>query len=106
MHAPERRRDLRFRIDRSAKLFNHMTGKYVAGKTLNVSASGAMLVFDHSTKLLPGQRVQVGICDNADHVILSANDMLDATIIRSEHQDMNLKIAVNFDDSCRLTAAA
>ena len=106
MHAPERRKNLRIRIARSAKLFNHMTGKYVAGKTLNVSASGAMLVFDHTTKLLPGQRVQVGICEDPKHVVLASNDMLNATIIRSEHKDTGLKVAVNFDDHCRLTTAA
>ncbi|WP_432796999.1 PilZ domain-containing protein [Poriferisphaera sp. WC338] len=106
MHSSERRRDLRIRIARSVKMLNTLTGKYVAGKTLNVSAGGAMMVFDRTAKLSPGQRVDIGISRDAHDVLLAKNDMMHATVIRSETQADSIKIAVAFNERRTNSAAA
>ncbi|QDU34030.1 PilZ domain protein [Poriferisphaera corsica] len=105
-HVPERRKDLRIRIARSVKIYNHLTGKYLAGKTLDVSAGGAMIVFGQHAKLHPGQRIQVGIARDARQALLAAEDMLDATVIRSLSQSLGVRVAIEFDERRSMSKAA
>ncbi|QQE12084.1 PilZ domain-containing protein [Planctomycetota bacterium] len=106
LHVPERRRDLRLRIARTVKIYNHLTGKYIAGKTLDVSAGGAMIVFGRHAKLHPGQRVQIGIARDARQALLASEDMLDATVVRSLPQTLGTKVAIEFDERRSMKVAA
>ena len=64
MPKAERRRHARHTASNPVKVRCMMTGKYMAGRLSNASASGAMLEVRQSSLLVSGQRLQIGIAWN------------------------------------------
>ena len=88
-----------------AKIKCLMTGRFLAGRTVNVSAGGAMLQVDHPSLLVPGQRVAIGMADTQQDVILRSEDMSEATVVRSIGVKGAQTVAVQFDQRQALLAA-
>ena len=103
--AGERRHDVRLSLERPAKIKCLMTGRYLAGRTVNVSAGGAMLHVDHPSLLVPGQRVAVGLADTQQDVILRGEELSEATVVRSVALKGAQTVAVQFDQRQALLAA-
>jgi hypothetical protein len=93
----DRRRDARLPLDRPVKVQCLHTGRYLAGHTCNLSSSGALVEIDHPSLLIPGQRIKVGVSQTKQDVILRAEEMTEATVVRSMGHRGTQRVAVMFD---------
>ncbi len=100
----DRRRDARLMLERPAKVQCLHTGRYLAGRTTNLSSSGALVEINHASLLIPGQRVKVGIAQTSQDVILQAEQMSEATVVRSMGHRGSQTVAVMFDQRQELAA--
>jgi hypothetical protein len=101
----ERRRDARIPIDRPVKLQCCVTGRYLRGRTDNLSSSGALLEIEHPSLLVPGQRLRVGIAWNRGQVVLEQDDLAEATVVRSLGHGESQRVAVRFTQRQTLAIA-
>lgn len=102
----ERRRDARLAVERPIKLQCAQTGRYLSGRTSNLSASGALLEVDHPSLLVPGQRLRLGIAWDNQRAILESPALAQATVIRSSARGATQHVAVRFDQRQELAASA
>jgi len=100
----ERRRDARLPLDRPVKVQCLHTGRYLAGHTFNLSASGALVEIEHPSLMIPGQRIKVGVAQTKQNVILQSEEMADATVVRSMGHRGRQTVAVMFDHRQELAA--
>jgi c-di-GMP-binding flagellar brake protein YcgR len=97
MTTPERRRDPRIFTHYPVKLkCEQSAGKYIPGTTDNVSDGGAMLMLDHTRLLTTGQKVQIGIVSNPACGMLTTEDFVEATIVRSLGHGETQHVAVRY----------
>ena len=101
----ERRRDPRLDVTRPVKLHCPDTGRYWAGRTCNLSPGGAMVEVAHPSLLVPGQAVQLGVAWTSRQTLLNANDLVDATVVRSLGDGAVQYVAVSFAHRLPLAAA-
>jgi hypothetical protein len=94
--ASERRRDARLEVRRPVKLHCAQTGRYWAGQTCNISPGGAMIQVAHPSLLVAGTNRQA---------LLSAGDMVDATVVRSLGGGDAQYVAVRFAQRLPLALA-
>lgn len=106
MSINERRRETRFPVIRPVKLRCVESGRFLAGKTSNVSAGGALLELDSAARVTPGQRLEVGIAWNAGQALLSASSLTAATVIRAQPLNRRQRVALRFDHPQELAATA
>ena len=106
MTASERRHDARFQMQRPAKLQCLETGRYIAGSTGNISACGALLTLQHPSRLLPGQRVRLGVAWTRQNALLAADAMIEATVVRSIGFGQHQQVAISFDRQQELAMTA
>lgn len=92
-------------LTRPVKVQCLITGRYVAGNTENVSAGGALLVVNHPSVMVPGQRVRVGIADHPRAALLTQESFSDATVIRSLGMGGSQRLAIQFDQPQALAIA-
>ena len=104
--ASERRRAPRLALDCRAKVHLCDTGRYLAGKARNLSATGALLEIDHPSLLVSGQRLRLGIAWSSRDAILPAQDMVSATVVRSLGLGAMQTVAISFDKAMALPAPA
>ncbi len=102
----DRRREARLNIERPVKLQCQVTGRYVSGTTTNLSNSGMLIVIEHPSLLVPGQRVKVGVQQTRQNVVIKANEMATATVVRSLGMRGRQTVAVQFDQRQRLSRSA
>ena len=102
----ERRHDARLPLTRPAKVQCLTTGRYLAGRTRNLSAGGALLEIDHPSLLVPGQRLRVGVARTKQDVVLAAEEMTPATVVRSAGLRGTQTVAVQFDRRQQLALTA
>ncbi len=98
----ERRRAPRLDMDCRAKVHICDTGRFLAGRTRNLSASGALLEIDHPSLLVPGQRLRLGVAWSKRDVVLSADEMPQATVVRSLGMGSLQTVAITFDKAMSL----
>ncbi len=106
MAESERRHDTRYPIAKLAKLRCVQTGRFLPGRTMNISSSGTLLEVDRPSLLIPGQRLAVGIAWGESQGLLQSNQMQQATVTRSIGQGMSQQVAVRFDHPLPLKATA
>ena len=100
MITTDRRQGRRISTSRPAKLRCLQTGKYIAGQTRNVSATGALLEVDRPSLLVRGQRIEVGIAWSRRNAVLrSGEDLVAATVVRSLGLGRIQHVAVQFDQA-------
>lgn len=102
----DRRREARLPIERPVKLQCQVTGKYVAGRTSNLSDGGMLIVIDNPSLLVPGQRIKIGVQQTRQDVVLKAGQMTPATVVRSMGIGGRQTVAVQFDQRQRLSRSA
>ncbi len=97
MITTDRRHGRRLPISRPAKLRCLETGKYMAGRTKNISTTGAMLEVDRPSLLVNGQRLAVGIAWTRRDNPLHHEHLVQATVVRSLGLGKVQHVAVRFD---------
>ena len=102
----ERRHTARRPVSRPTKLRCTQTGKYMAGRTRNVSASGAMLEVFLPSMLITGQRLEIGIAWQHHQALLGADELTKATVVRSLGMGGIQHVAIQFDEPMALAASA
>ena len=102
----ERRSCARRPVAAPVKLRCVQTGRYLAGQTLNVSATGALMAVYHPSKLVHGQRLEVGIAWDPNSVVLQADQLFTATVVRSLAIDALQYVALRYDQPVELAASA
>lgn len=72
--------------------------RYLAGRTRNVSAGGALLRLEGPTgpRLQPGQRVRLGFADRTGPGVLATARMVEATVLRRVDHGEGQEVAVRF----------
>jgi len=106
MVSSDRRYSPRFPLERPVKIRCLNSGRYYGGKTCDVSSTGVMTQIETPSLLVPGQRVEVGIAEHSRQAILSADQMKQATVVRSLGLDGIQRVAVQFDQAQQLAASA
>ena len=102
----DRRHDARLELSRPVKVKCLLTGRYLPGRSRNLSAGGALLEIDHPSLLVPGQRVMIGVAHTRQDVILAAEDMTPATVVRSAGLQGTQTVAIQFDQRQELALTA
>lgn len=93
----DRRRFPRVAMTRPVKVRHGVTGKYVAGETIDLSDGGVLLRLDKSIGLEPGQAVRVGIVHSPRQVLILADEMTEGRVIRRFGHDDTQHVAISFD---------
>jgi len=106
MVSSDRRQSPRFPLARPVKLRCMVSGRYYGGQSRDVSSTGVMTELDSPSLLVPGQRVAVGIAEHQKQPIIPADDMIEATVVRSLGLDGLQRVALQFDQRQQLAAAA
>ena len=101
----ERRRHQRLDLDRPVKLQCEMTGKYLAGRTTDVSPDGVQIELAQSSMLVPGQRVRFGIAWTGRQTVLASDDLTPATVVRCLGLGRRQCVALQFDKTQELQLA-
>ena len=96
MTTQERRRDARIPLSKPVKVQCAHTGRYLRGRTDNLSASGALLEIEHPSLLVPGQRLKVGIAWNRSQTVLEQGGLAEAVVVRSLGHGESQRVAVRF----------
>ena len=91
-----RRADVRQTVHRPVKLRPPSTvGRYLAGRTRNISAGGALIELNRPASLNRGDTVRLAIADHDDVPLLTADGMIAATVLRRDPAQP-ARIAVRF----------
>lgn len=104
--SPERRREARQRVNRPVKVQVDEGGKYYAGQTADLSAGGTLVELQAGASLRPGQRVRLGIAWNSRDAVLSAESLVEATVVRSLEAGGVRRVAVAFAGRMAAASAA
>ena len=102
----ERRRHARMPIERPVKIQCAITGRFLGGRTQNLSTGGALLYIDNASMLVPGQRVKVGVAWTPHDAVLKADKLPTATVIRSLGFGPEQTVAIQFDQPQQLAESA
>ena len=100
----ERRYSARRPVKRPVKLRCVQSGRYMAGQTKNVSASGALLEICQSSLLVPGQSLEIGIAWGNRQAVLNAGHMLKSCVVRSLGMGGIQYVAVQFEQMIEMAA--
>jgi hypothetical protein len=101
----ERRRDRRYQLVQPVKIQCQLTGRYVAGRTLDLSRTGSRLWLDTPVLLVPGQRIRVAM-GSATTALLRASQMVQATVVHSLGTGAGQQTAIFFDEPVPLAMTA
>ena len=102
----ERRHDVRSAVSRPVKIRCRLTERYYSGVTSNVSQGGAMIDVDHPSQMVDGQRLEVGIAWTNRQMLLSGDELVVATVMRSIGLNGRQRVAVRFDQRQELANSA
>jgi c-di-GMP-binding flagellar brake protein YcgR len=101
----DRRRHLRVPCEKSVKLRCGVTGKYLAGESVDLSDGGCLLRLDAHVRVEPGRPVRVGIAHRRTAGLIRADDMIEGTIVRRLGHGGMQHVAVSFQNVSALAAA-
>lgn len=101
----DRRRYPRVPCDRPVKVRCGVTGKYVAGQTLDVSDGGCLMRLDGDQSVKAGQSVRVGIAYRTNQALILADDMVEGTVVRRLGHGGAQHVAVTFENATILAEA-
>lgn len=94
-------------MDRSAKLFCPQNGRFLAGRTVNISAGGVLVEIDASEPIEPGDEIQMTIAFG-DRFIVPMSELVPGSIVRtmrsSDTSSVSLAIAYNNATETALSA--
>jgi len=98
----ERRAHPRREIDRACKIRVLAGGKYLSGRTRDVSSGGTLIMLDRRSNLSPGDEVDVGIAWT-DAAIIREDDMARGRVVRvgaspDERDAVGIMLSARSDD--------
>lgn len=93
----DRRRYPRVAMTRPVKVRHGVTGKYVAGETIDLSDGGVLLRLEKAMGIEPGQPVRVGIVHSPRQALILADEMIEGRVIRRLGHGDTQHVAVSFD---------
>ncbi len=82
MHEADRRIHHRAPADLACKLLRPAIGRYLAARTADVSAGGALLEVLTSRPVTAGEDIEIGVCW-APAGVLTSRDLAAATVVRA-----------------------
>lgn len=94
------------RIDfvRPCKVYSPTLDRYFLGATRDLSADGMLIHVAHLVDVRPGDLLHVGVATKRREQFLRADDMIEATVIRSTKTvDDHTTFAVKFDQQNAVT---
>jgi hypothetical protein len=92
-----RRKHARLSLDRPVKLQCLTTGRYLTGRTRNVSGGGLLIEVDHASLLVAGQRLKVAVAWDRRQMVVERERMPQATVVRCLGHVRVQHVAVQFD---------
>jgi c-di-GMP-binding flagellar brake protein YcgR len=96
MHEDRREHD-RVPLSRPCKIYDERSGKYITGRTVNLSDGGALLELSRPLPLQAGQQLFLGVALTRRQTLLPANDMIVCEVVRSlRTTDNATALAVRF----------
>jgi c-di-GMP-binding flagellar brake protein YcgR len=96
----DRREHPRVAVQRPCKMFDPRTRRYLPGVTRDVSAGGVAIDVPRLVDLNPGDMLHVGVATKRRDQLLSATQMLKATVIRANATvDDHTNLAVRFENA-------
>jgi len=102
----DRRRSTRIPCEKPVKVRCGLTGKYLAGETIDVSDGGCLMRLDRRVMVEAGQTVRVGISHRPIQSLILADDMAEGKIVRRFGHGDAQHVAVSFDTSALKLAEA
>ncbi len=104
--ARERRRFERQEIERSCKIYRPAHKRYLPGRTLDLSAGGALLEVEAPRPLIPGEAIDLAVAWT-NLPVLPTRALQDARIVRvTRERDGRQIVAVEFKRAQSLSAVA
>ncbi len=101
----DRRRHVRMPLERPVKVRSGVTGRYIAGRTVDISDGGCLLRLEGFHHLAAGQSVRVGIAYRPGQSLLLADDMLEGTVVRRLGHGDTQHVAITFENANTLAEA-
>ena len=103
----DRRVHPRIEFERPCKIFSPQLQRYFLGTTRDLSAGGMLIHVGHLVDIRPGDVLHVGVAAKRRDELLRANEMLEATVVRSMSTvDDHTTFAVRFDEEQSTVGAA
>ena len=102
----ERRQDARSEVEKPVKIRCLRSGRYLSGRTRNLSAGGALIEISDPHRFAPGQRIKLGIAWNRRQTVLDSHALIDSVIIRNLALGGLHQIALRFEHRQELAASA
>lgn len=101
----DRRRFVRVPCERPVKVRCAVSGKYLAGETVDMSDGGCLMRLDRRVVVEAGQAVRVGIAHRRGQGLILADDMVEGKIVRRLGHGDTQQVAVSFENSTILAEA-
>ena len=92
-----RRSSRRVAVEKPCKIHDPRTGRYIAGRTIDVSQNGILARLPQAGNLRPGDSVLVGVAMHDRQGLIQAKELMESRIVRMLHtEDGATTIAVQF----------
>ena len=100
----DRRKHPRHPLERPAKLFCPQTGKFIAGRTRNISAGGVLVEIDASESIRSGDEIRMTIAFG-DRFIVPMSELVPGAIVRTITSDdaERVSLAIAYDGAAETT---
>jgi hypothetical protein len=92
----ERRTSPRRPFDRSCKLYDTQTGKYLPARTLNSSDGGLLVEVSRQYPLHEGKRMGVGVEADRQPGLLRRADMLEVVVVRCDESAEGVRLGLKY----------
>lgn len=102
----ERRLDARSPVEKPLKLRCLESGRYLGGRTRNLSPGGALIEVSDPHRFRPGQRVKLGIAWHRRQTVLDAHTLIEAVVKRNFALEGRHEIALEFVHRQEMAATA
>ena len=103
----DRRQHTRHPLDRPAKLFCPGSGRFLSGRTRNISAGGVLVEVDASESVASGDEIQLTIAFG-DRFIVPMSELVPGSIVRAGPADdaAGIRLAIAYDNASEAALSA
>jgi c-di-GMP-binding flagellar brake protein YcgR len=102
----DRRHVARVAVELPCKIWSPRTLRFVPGTTRDLSQDGTSVVLRTGVPFRPGERIRVGLPQQAGPIVLRSDDLIEGTVLRSIAEDGRLTVTVRFDRPEAATASS
>jgi hypothetical protein len=103
----DRRKHTRHPLERPAKLFCPKSGRFLAGRTRNISAGGVLVEVDVTESIGAGDAILLTIAFG-DRFIVPMTELVPGSIVRTSAADgsVSIGLAIAYDNSTEMALSA